>query len=288
MAEYKNKIIKEYLESPIKVGDKVKVKRSLLNSYNKNPNRKETCEVVEVLENESIIIEIPNRDCSYRKNIEITKDNYEKDTFFIGSNPFPTKRWLARLRTVNFDLDNILSKIGFYKEKRNYEFYNIKNVEIPELNWNPYIINKEGKKEYYQRGFCWDLKDKQLLIESIYNGINCGKIILRKRSWEYIKTEIEKGNKEIAFLDLVDGKQRLNTILEFVQDKFKDLQGYYFSDLSDKAKHTFLSTDLITYAEMEEGSTDEDVIQTFLMINFTGRVMSQEHIDYVKEIQKNM
>ena len=86
----------------------------------------------------------------------------------------------------------------------------------------------------------------------------------------------------------MDGKQRLNTILEFIQDKFKDFHGYYFSDLSDRAKHTFLSTNLLSYAEMEEESTDQDVINTFLMINFTGRVMSQEHIDYVREIQRNM
>ena len=35
-------------------------------------------------------------------------------------------------------------------------------------------------------------------------------------------------------------------------------------------------------------ATDEDVIETFLMVNFTGKVMSQEHIDYVKEISKQI
>lgn len=37
-----------------------------------------------------------------------------------------------------------------------------------------------------------------------------------------------------------------------------------------------------------EKATDEDVIETFLMVNFTGKIMSQEHIDYVKEISKNI
>jgi hypothetical protein len=38
----------------------------------------------------------------------------------------------------------------------------------------------------------------------------------------------------------------------------------------------------------EENATDEDVIATFLGVNFTGVPMSQEHIDYVKEIQKKL
>ena len=287
MATYKDKIIKEYLESPAKVGDWVEVKRSTLSSITNNPNKKEIFQVIEVFEDESVKIKCSG-DYKYLKEKTISKNDYENSTFFVGVNPFPVKNWLARLKTVDFDLDNILYRIGWDKKKKSYKFDKVEDVEIPELNWNPYVINKEGKKEYYQRGFCWDLKDKQLLIESIYNGINCGKIIVRKRSWKYIEDEVKKGNKEVCFLDLVDGKQRLNTILEFIQDKFKDLHGYYFSDLSDKAKHTFLSTNLISYAEMEEESTDQDVINTFLMINFTGRVMSQEHIDYIREIQRNL
>lgn len=287
MATYKDKIIKEYLESSAKVGDWVEVKRSTLSSITNNPNKKEIFQVIEVFEDESIKIKCSG-DYKYLKEKTISKNDYEKSTFFVGVNPFPVKNWLARLKTVDFDLDNILYRIGWDKKKKSYKFDKVEDVEIPELNWNPYVINKGGKKEYYQRGFCWDLKDKQLLIESIYNGINCGKIIVRKRSWKYIEDEVKKGNKEVCFLDLVDGKQRLNTILEFIQDKFKDLHGYYFSDLSDKAKHTFLSTNLISYAEMEEESTDQDVINTFLMINFTGRVMSQEHIDYIREIQRNL
>ena len=71
----------------------------------------------------------------------------------------------------------------------------------------------------------WELKDKQLLIESIYNGINCGKIVLRDRGYNYIISELNKGNKEVAFRDVVDGKQRIGALLDFVNDKFPDLHG---------------------------------------------------------------
>ena len=56
---------------------------------------------------------------------------------------------------------------------------------------------KDGNKEYYQRDFCWTIKDKQLLIDSIYNQINCGQILVRKRSWQHMKEEVENGLDEV-------------------------------------------------------------------------------------------
>jgi uncharacterized protein with ParB-like and HNH nuclease domain len=44
----------------------------------------------------------------------------------------------------------------------------MKNIYVAELNWNPFVYNKNGEKERYQRDFVWKLKDKQTLIDSIY------------------------------------------------------------------------------------------------------------------------
>ena len=38
------------------------------------------------------------------------------------------------------------------------------------------------------------------------------------------------------------------------------------------------------YCEMDEDCTDKDVLRTFLMVNFSGRPMNQEHIDYVQKL----
>lgn len=83
-------------------------------------------------------------------------------------------------------------------------------------------------------------------------------------------------------------KKDILALLDFVNDKFPDLHGNYYSDLSNKAQHKFLNSDVISYASLGESATDEDVIETFLMVNFTGKIMSQEHIDYVKEISKQI
>jgi hypothetical protein len=37
--------------------------------------------------------------------------------------------------------------------------------------------------------------------------------------------------------------------------------------------------------ELSESATDEDVIDNFLTLNFTGVPMSQNHIEYIKSIK---
>ena len=60
--------------------------------------------------------------------------------------------------------------------------------------------------------------------------------------------------------------------------------GYYYSDLSPDAQHQFLDTMSLGYGEFGEESTDADVLQSFLSVNFRGHPMSKQHIDYVKSI----
>lgn len=93
-----------------------------------------------------------------------------------------------------------------------------------------------------------------------------------------------KGETELAFNDIVDGKQRLNTIREFLMDEFVDTYGNHFSDLSEESQNKFLNHQLLQYAEMPEGTTDEEVLYQFLKMNFSGIPQSQEHIQYVKSL----
>ena len=86
----------------------------------------------------------------------------------------------------------------------------------------------------------------------------------------------------------MDGKQRMHTLARFVNDEFPDLHGNYYSDLSTQAQHFFMDSNAIQYATFSDKTTDDQIIQAFLNVNFTGVPMSQEHIDYVKEIQKKM
>lgn len=50
----------------------------------------------------------------------------------------------------------------------------------------------------------------------------------------------------------------------------------------------FENSRTLTFAQMDESTTDQDVINAFLHVNFTGVPMSHEHIEYVKELNKRM
>lgn len=290
MAEKKEKMIKDFLAENLKVGDKVTVENGLLYKYARDPHRKEIVKVKEIYDDGRI--KVSNTE-DYRDDVIIEKNQYERNLYLVGANPFPNKSWRSELRTVNFDISCILGLFGINclrdtpckHDKKEFVY---KGICIPEVNDNPYIIDKDGNKQYYQRDYCWTLEQEQLFIESIYQSINCGMLVVRKRSYEYIEKEIDKGNTEVAFFDIVDGKQRLHCLIRFLFDEFKDLHGNYYSDLSDKAKYLFCNSQMITYGELGENASDDDVIATFLGVNYTGVPMSQEHIDFVKEIQKKM
>jgi len=129
------------------------------------------------------------------------------------------------------------------------------------------------------------LKDKRLLIESIYNNIDCGKILVRNRGWEELEV-LQKGGHEIAWLDVVDGKQRLSCILEFIQDGFTDSFSNLYSDFSKVAKHKFLEHQLFSYSELPENTDDKEIIEQFLKLNFAGVPQSKEHIEFIKSLNK--
>ena len=133
------------------------------------------------------------------------------------------------------------------------------------------------------------LPDERFFIESIYNDVECGKIVLREYSWETVESRIKNGEtQDIAFKDVIDGKQRLHTLKRFVNDEFKDLSGHYYSDLSEKAKREFENSRCLNYLCLSQNATDEEVIKTFLMVNVAGKPMPQEHLDYVNHFYKKI
>lgn len=212
-------------------------------------------------------------------NIEIKENQItEIYTRHIGSNPFSTYR--TTLKIFNSSIRSIFNATGI-NDKTNKNIIN--GVIVPESNWNPYII-KDGKKVYYQRDFCWTLEDKQLLIESIYLGIDCGKIVVRNRSFSWVERQIKNNDAEVSFKDIVDGKQRLNALEGFVNNVYPDTHGNYYRDLSDISQGLFMNYMGFTYGELEEYSTDDDVIKTFLMVNHSGKPQSAEHINFVKSL----
>ena len=281
----KQKEIDKFLSSPLEVGETLMVKKTAISDYNKDETKTEYA-TIESLDGGIFVHEgWASSRRTYHKTIEIKEDDikgrYKK--YYIGADPFdkPTNN----VRPVAYQFSSIMHTLNLIEDDDYIRSdYDMGGIPILRCNWNPYVYDKNGNKEYYQRDFVWTKKDKQLLIESIYQGIDCGKILVRKRSWEYLEDAQKKGETELSFNDIVDGKQRLNAVKEFIEDKFKDIHGNFYSDLSNYAQNALVEHQLFSYAEMSEDTTDSEVIKQFLKMNFTGVPQSKEHINFVKSI----
>ena len=187
------------------------------------------------------------------------------------------------VKSISFSLGSILHKLDLSPEypKRDKP-YQIDGNDVGECNFNPFVFIN-GVKQYYQRPLVWSLTDKQNLIESIYHGIGCGSIIIKVNDWNHLEKLAKTGETELFFNDVVDGKQRLNAIKEFVKNEFPDKNGNYYKDFTQKAQNLFLDHQLFSYGEITN-IKDEDVLKQFLKVNFAGVPQSTEHLDYVKSL----
>lgn len=218
----------------------------------------------------------------YKELFKIPLNEVRKSYLYVGVDRFKKE---ILTNQYQIDIEQLLYRFGFnhdgYEDSKNKYFEG-----ISEINFEPFVFDSDGNKVYYQRGLVWDLKEKQLLIESIFNNIEIGKFVLRDRGYNYVENNFKNGNiKDIAFKDVVDGKQRFNAILGFIKNEFPDVEGNYFYDLSAKCKNEFLGYRNLFYCELPESTTDQEVIETFLAINFTGVPMNREHINYIKNIK---
>lgn len=209
----------------------------------------------------------------------IVDANYVKPTYYeCGSNPFCKEK--RRISFYNQDISSILLKAGYGRRSDDFKKQD-DDRDWNRVNFNPFVIDANGQRQYYQRDLVWTLEQKQLLIESIYNDIEIGKFLFRYNAWGRMEKEKEETGVGHSF-DCVDGKQRFFAILHFVQNKYPDNRGNYWDDLCANAHRRFLNYGNLSYGELPESATDEDVIDNFLTLNFTGVPMSKDHIEYVK------
>lgn len=121
----------------------------------------------------------------------------------------------------------------------------------------------------YQRGLVWSLEDRVALIDSIFNNIEIGK-------FTFIKPD-----NIMEMNEVLDGKQRLTTILDFYEDRFK-YKGKTFSDLSWIDRNHFKNYN-ISWGETEN-LTKEQKLRYFIKLNTTGKPMDESHINKVKNM----
>jgi len=282
----KQKLLDDFLSTPIAVGSTVYITDNWLNKTG-SPDKVRTCSVTRIVDEKSV--EVKESEYGHSDPVVVLIENIgRRNTMEIGENPFLKMR--SEVTFVAFTLESILFNLNVLGDKHEdgTGVMKVAGHIVPELNWNPFVIGKDGKKYHYQRPFVWSLNDNQLLLESIYMGIECGRILVRERSWDYVEKNLKKGETEVGFYDLVDGKQRLNAIRGFIMGEYTDMHGNYFADLSYRAQHRFTNHQQFSFATLPSSSTDDDTIEQFLRLNFAGVPQSISHVEFVRSISSKL
>ena len=258
----REQLIEEFLQTPIQVGESM---THLLKWY----KVVEVCDDYVLAKNESY----------FNASAEsILIKDLKRSVRHIGYKPFvDTNRFT---KVINWDLDGILRK--FNKDEFEKYFKQYVSGGVNELNWNPFVTLSNGEKFYYQRDFVWTLNNKQNLIQSLYKGLELGRIVVYKREYELVEKELKQGNLDVCFYDVVDGKQRLKTIFDFINNKFCDKSGYYWKDISMRDQYNILSQQTLIYIELDTQCTSKDILQTFLNNAVEGVKLDTNHLQIIE------
>ena len=100
---------------------------------------------------------------------------------------------------------------------------------------------------------------------------------------------IRNPKKREGGLEVLDGKQRLTTILEYVRGEF-EVEGFYYKDLNNSDIQIFNYTPMvyteIKYYDNKVGLTmmpTEQKIELFLQVNGYGQHVSDEHLEKIRK-----
>lgn len=156
---------------------------------------------------------------------------------------------------------------------KKFYFGNVFNQPISSVLHRHYYWGVDMNPEY-QRGNVWSLEDKVALIDSIFNDIEIGRIVLMKRDYSSERKET---------YEIIDGKQRLTALTEFFEDRFQ-YKGLFFSQMHPADQNHFENKQMAVIEAPE--MSREQVIEYFIRVNISGRPVNPEHLEKVKAMIK--
>lgn len=169
---------------------------------------------------------------------------------------------IRQLRTVlRFHPQEINSTVKYFAEKCKIDF----EVYLPSKEMN------------LQRDFVWDIQQKRELIWSILMNRNIPRMAM-------LNIVSDKQDTDGCY-QVIDGKQRLSTMIDFYNGKFHleiDGKFYLFCDLPTDYQNVIAGYHFPYYVANEDYGnkfTDEDKIAWFKYINFAGTPQDKSHFE---------
>lgn len=124
----------------------------------------------------------------------------------------------------------------------------------------------------YQRDLVWTMEQKTALIESIFNNFDIGKFTFVVRNYT---------PDRVFYYEILDGKQRLSTILEFYEDRLA-WRGKKFTELCYEDAHHFIGYQIVQGQVRE--ATEQQIYKLFVKMNTSGAPVSKQHLDKIKAL----
>ena len=160
-------------------------------------------------------------------------------------------------------------------------FARIKDLCTKKIDLDVYLPSKNRN---LQRGNVWTIDQKRELILSIFMKRHIPSISI-------LSIIDDRDSKENLpdILQVIDGKQRLSTMIEFLNGDFTieiDNKEYYLSELPEEYQRCYLQYDvkaIMCYEDFDEPINDQDKIDWFKKINFFGTPMDQEHLKSLED-----
>ena len=153
------------------------------------------------------------------------------------------------------------------------------SVDLPwsDINYNidryvkEYGLNLDPD---FQRGYVWSLEQKVAYLEWGFRGGRSGMdIFVNHPGW--------MGSFEGMML-LIDGKQRLSSVMEFLDNKIPVFNNHYFKDFEDQM-HSMNPSFTFHVFKMQ---TKKEILKWYIAMNSGGSIHTKKEIDRVRGLLK--
>lgn len=168
--------------------------------------------------------------------------------------------------------DYFQSRISFnISSPMSFDWMNILNEPKDHIDFDV-ILEDHPDKIPLQRPFVWTLEQQQSFIISIFKKINIPPIAVL----------LHRNKDGEQFYQIIDGKQRLTTLINFYNNEFPiivDGKKFYFKDLHsyDVSELRYALNAHIGYNWKNE-LTGKQKAEWFMLLNFSGTAQTNEHM----------
>ena len=177
----------------------------------------------------------------------------------------------TNVRPLDDDKDTRFAKRDSALSRLHYSNRNMYSL----LNYH-YLLGVDFNPDY-QRGSVWDEEDREKLLDSIFAGREIGRFVFKQLPFI-------RANDDGNYYEIVDGKQRMLTLLAFYENRFP-YKGVFYNDLSVLDKNWFMDAS-IGVAELDQNTTRAEVLEVFLALNEGGKPVAKEVLDHARELLK--